>query len=349
MKKFVEINYDYFFIKNCKKFMILDLLKFIFACVVVYMHTSPLHKVQIHLNFIIITGLGKIIVPFFFTCSGFFLFRKTNISLFMKYVKRIMVLYFVWNLIYHFIQYFLLNELFDLKEFIFSFFYTTSPLWYVDALIKSIIILFFLSKFFNWIKLTLFFFIITFFIYSPLNFYINRIPFFTEFYKNIEILEYLRLSSIFFVSLGALFGNVDLKKIYNGKRSTFMLFAFFILMIFEVVLFKYIALLNNDLHHRPTHFFALPFLMFFLFYRSITFEPTFSFKNNLLRKYSSIIYFSHYCFIMIYRDYLLKDFKKTALLDIGIFSAVLLSAVCFSFFLVQLEKYRIRKITNYLY
>ena len=75
-----------------------DILKFIFALVVVWIHTgtNDLH------------GLVNIAVPFFFVMSGFFLFGKiftqpdsiSKQSVLLKWLKSTIRLYLLWTLIY---------------------------------------------------------------------------------------------------------------------------------------------------------------------------------------------------------------------------------------------------------
>lgn len=87
-----------------KQYPIIDFMKFVMACCVVVIHTSPLQDVSVDLNFWTQNCFVRIAVPFFFVASGFFLFRKLSgknpSSVFQNYWMRIFRVYVIWTVIY---------------------------------------------------------------------------------------------------------------------------------------------------------------------------------------------------------------------------------------------------------
>ena len=91
-----------------KKYNSIDLVKFIMAILVVAIHTIPMYN---HENFWVARSFRAVVscaVPFFFMVSGFFLgnkmkfpyHEKLDLDILLKYLKKIILLYSVWSLIY---------------------------------------------------------------------------------------------------------------------------------------------------------------------------------------------------------------------------------------------------------
>ena len=109
------------------RFTGIDILKLVCAIFVCIVHIPPFSgdflSVGNHINFILRNGLCRIAVPFFFCCSGFFLFRKIDpkspdYSTVLKYGLKILRLLLLWLVI--------------------LFWDSNSHLWYLSALIISI-------------------------------------------------------------------------------------------------------------------------------------------------------------------------------------------------------------------
>lgn len=89
-----------------------DLAKFIFAILVVGIHTSPFEAYSEFGNFVFIDIISGLAVPFFFMTSCYFFFSKLtfengkikkckeNFSRFKKYFIRILILYLLWSAVY---------------------------------------------------------------------------------------------------------------------------------------------------------------------------------------------------------------------------------------------------------
>lgn len=82
----------------------IDLLKIVLAFLVVALHIFPVTKLkglEGLLSYEIASGITRIAVPVFFLISGYFLRNKLNDTAYLiKYSKRILLLYVIWQLLY---------------------------------------------------------------------------------------------------------------------------------------------------------------------------------------------------------------------------------------------------------
>lgn len=141
---------------------LVDILKFAAAVMVVGIHCGPLNSFSVLWNNILFQGFCRIAVPFFFTISAYFLFRKyTNNrsqerQIIINYVKRMGKLYMFWFIVLFPVIYkirylgFMPNlgrkkAAFNfLKEFIWSSSFQGS--WYLNACIVCACLIFWLQK-----------------------------------------------------------------------------------------------------------------------------------------------------------------------------------------------------------
>lgn len=83
----------------------IDLAKFIMAVLVVVLHSAPLADISSDMNYLVMNGVTRIAVPYFFAASGFLLFHKMpsypfDLQEIKKYLRHIFRLYIVWIIIY---------------------------------------------------------------------------------------------------------------------------------------------------------------------------------------------------------------------------------------------------------
>jgi serine/alanine racemase len=83
----------------------IDLAKFLAAILVVAIHTRPFYDVSRDFGFVLVNGVSRIAVPFFFLCAGYFYVRAAekkgwNRRTLWAYLRRILLVYAVWSLIY---------------------------------------------------------------------------------------------------------------------------------------------------------------------------------------------------------------------------------------------------------
>lgn len=117
---------------------------------------NPESSIIYYIDFGVRNYLARIAVPFFFTASGFFLFRKTSWDNFdpkvpIKYVKHIFFLYIIWTIIYlpisiHYIKNNEMGISYGIKEYLRDCIFQGSfnHLWYLTALIFAVILVSFL-------------------------------------------------------------------------------------------------------------------------------------------------------------------------------------------------------------
>ena len=133
----------------------IDLMKFVAAMLVVAGHVRPLISYSLTLDVFVIHVLARVTIQFFFMTAGYLLFRKIafplrehpeNRGVVFLYVKRILILYLIWYLIYAGIALFYFVKLvgFDLFGFylFYRFLWTGSHLWYLFALAVAVVLAF---------------------------------------------------------------------------------------------------------------------------------------------------------------------------------------------------------------
>ena len=129
-----------------KVYIAIDLFKFIFAIIVIAIHTHPFESVENELFYKGFDLLSSIAVPFFFMTSGFLMSNKlNNIGYLKRILIRYLVLYIIWNIIYFPITIygFCVSNM-PLEKIIFSYLkglflvgeqYYSWPLWYLLGMV----------------------------------------------------------------------------------------------------------------------------------------------------------------------------------------------------------------------
>lgn len=84
---------------------LIDIMKFIFAILIVAIHIPPLKDFSDFGNYMIAQCLSRIGVPFFFIAAGYFLFRNMDVGMLdvgriKRYVIRIFLMLVVWTMLY---------------------------------------------------------------------------------------------------------------------------------------------------------------------------------------------------------------------------------------------------------
>ena len=123
-----------------------DIFKMVCAVLVMMIHTKPFEN-----DFWIDAAIGMITrfaVPFFFTISGYFLFRKVQLdpskkrSIVAGYLLRLIRFYIIWFIVFRLVDGVLSGSFHSIKYYIRHFFFTLdgSALWFVNALIWAVLI-----------------------------------------------------------------------------------------------------------------------------------------------------------------------------------------------------------------
>ncbi|MEG0314008.1 MAG: acyltransferase [Erysipelotrichaceae bacterium] len=143
------------------KYNAIDLTKLIASIFIIVVHTSPMLPYSKPGNFILINILGRLATPFFFIATAFFI-KKNMIERGDQYLKKYIIslvkLYLIWSLIYLplGIQWISLNI--DIPWFLYpialivALFYigTYFHLWFIPALIFSLLVVYYLKKYMSY-------------------------------------------------------------------------------------------------------------------------------------------------------------------------------------------------------
>ncbi|WP_300564531.1 acyltransferase [Flavobacterium sp.] len=130
----------------------IDILKIVLAFLVIALHLFPVSKLEGIsglISYEIASGITRIAVPTFFIISGYFLRNKLNDKTYLlKYAKRILLLYLVWQLIYlpDLIRFYKLGW-FSKTDALLKLIYGYWHLWYLLATVLAVGLLY-LSR--NW-------------------------------------------------------------------------------------------------------------------------------------------------------------------------------------------------------
>ena len=121
----------------------IDFVKLFFAYCVVGIHTVVFQDVNYDIWYYIQHMVFIIAVPFFFMCSGYYYRPQKDTSLLPKQVKRLIVPYFVWSIIY-----IIVSRDFNIVHIIKGYLIASpgASMWFVGALMISMVILKFIKN-----------------------------------------------------------------------------------------------------------------------------------------------------------------------------------------------------------
>lgn len=137
--------------KNARNVCI-DYLKLFFAIQVVALHTSPLSEYNSVVSYLGSQTISRLAVPFFSAVSGYYFFKDNSKIKYLKYLKKYCFVYSFWSVLMF------LYEAICWKKDIFSFllyvvrtylFDGWHQLWYLLAIIYTIILIFILKEIFK--------------------------------------------------------------------------------------------------------------------------------------------------------------------------------------------------------
>ena len=271
-----------------KQYSGIDIGKLICAILVIAAHTHPsLSNLWLDRG---VKLLLKLAVPFFFTATGYLLIDHLDKERLSKYVRRILVLYLIWSLIY-------LPFKWPLSNPLRAIFITgvNSHLWYVPALVFSVVVVYLLHK---KLRITQILVIASVFIivgallftYEPITSkligsggdWVFRL---LDIIKPRNGLFY----GFFYVALGAFL---------KQKKERPKVF-YCVLLVVGLALVAIEGLIAvNKLHTNSTVLWlTCPIAVagFFMICKTTEFK----FETTIVRKMSSMIYFSHYIWIYI--------------------------------------------------
>lgn len=129
----------------------IDVLKLGLAFLIVALHIFPVSGMKGFrglISYEIANGITRIAVPTFFIISGYFLRNKLEDKAYLlKYAKRILMLYFVWQLIYlpDLIRFYRLGR-FTTSDAILKLIFGYWHLWYLLATVGAVALLYYFRR-----------------------------------------------------------------------------------------------------------------------------------------------------------------------------------------------------------
>lgn len=264
----------------------IDITKFICAIMVVAIHTQPF------INFSWLDrGPGivtRLAVPFFFVCTGFFLFDDiVDSPKIKKYLLRILLLYVIWSIVY-------LPFNWPIDDLIRTFLIegVSGHLWYLPALLFSIVLILILDRIIS-VKAILLLSSIVYLLGVFLSTYKSISSLFIG-ERVFEIIEFIGTRNglfygFFYVSLG-MWISKNTKRCYSRVHHLVMLMIGLVLLGIEGIVAVII------LHTSSTILWItcpLPVYALFMLTKGVHVEM----NTLVIKKMSSFIYFSHYLWI----------------------------------------------------
>lgn len=350
-----------------KQYGVIDILRLIFAVSVVFMHRAGSMKNEFLFQ-LLRNGISELAVPFFLVASGFFFFRKfaraeadiKKKQILTDYVKRLGILYLIWSLIYLIPTFYrgLIREGKSVSEIVIGFVNDILiggssfwHLWYVQALIVSIVFICFCLKKIPpdaMLIISCFLYLIyslsTYCVILKNNVFLYGI--FSWINSNVFPSVFLPIFRLpIFLMAGKLAAENKIQ--FSKAKSAVFFFGFYICFIG----FGILRIYNGDLGQLLQEIIS-PAVLFFLYKicTDIRTEPKAIYVK--MRNMSALIYFSHWFF--------LEEFLEAVLgilgFDPGIaykawfkFGITMMYSVSFSLLVMWLSKNGKFKFLKYLY
>lgn len=288
----------------------IDLFKFIFAIVIVMIHTRPFLDISEHTSWFFNNTVANLAVPFFFVTSGFLLFGKLVESdndsrnrIVKKYLVHILRMYLIWCIIW--IPWKALNyynvgsfTIVDFVKYIRDIIFVSGgdALWYLPALATAVGIVYLLRYKVKISKesillLSLMLYIVGCLISSWYKIFEGNIIV-ENYYKIFVTCDNGIFCGLVYVATGMFIA--ENKKSSNIVCDIIGFFVLFSLVIVECYAINKIGLNRNGVANIIT----LPAAVFFMFRLILNIKVN---GNEMffrkLRDYSTLIYLSH-CFII---------------------------------------------------
>ena len=333
-----------------ENFDILDLAKFACSIVIVGLHSDLLYDGCPRLNLVLFRALGRLAVPLFFLMSAFFFYRKgePDGEKVKRYVVRMLVLYFCWFVVH------LPKTIFDrficsgrppgttTLVFLKSFFTTStfSGSWFLCSCVFSVLALFFLNSYLHegksktvmlvTISLLSYLFCVSASAYGKLFYSVEAMErislFFAKPYTSI-------LVGIPYFAVGKIIAEHQDGIAPHAGRTLLFSWALFFggLVIAEAFLTVRVF---QVAYSTDCYLFLLPCsVVIFLFL--LTFDIKIRWAG-VLRKYSTIIFFSH--FLWLFGAEILEWLAKGRFCTLAKFSFAIIGSLLTSAVLLTLEK-----------
>lgn len=336
---------------------LINLGKFICALLVVLLHIISDKDIFGY----ILSVTARISVPFFFMCSGYFLYnkfyesdinkRKKNV---FKYIYKIFKIYLISSLVYMVFDYkfYFANDnkikgsIILVRDFIFIS--THYHLWYLISLCFAIYILYLLTKKMKFKNILIIAIIIYFFaLISDIYYGIIRN---TIFGQIIDVYEYLfgSIGNSFAVALIFMLIGMEIKryKIVCKKGMLKYFVLVYILFIAENYILKYFYIAKDN---NTSMFLVVLIPIIFVSLLGLEEKNKFSYIKNysdLLKSLSITIYIIHPMVIKIIHPLISKILEELNLYIVAYIEYILVSLICIVIGYIFWKKYKDTKIKS---
>lgn len=299
-----------------KTYDAIDIAKLISALLVVSIHTFPFADISENANFVLVSILARLAVPFFFITSAYFFFRKINLHKTWKdsenlgalkhYLYRLFKIYVIWSIIYLPYQLILMKSggftFVSVLRYIRDIFFTGSyyHLWFLPALMFAVSAIYFLVLKFG-MKKTLGISFVCYLIGMAGNLYpdvLSQIPVISTVFKAYLNVFVTTRNGLFFgmvfVTLGCCATNYH-AKLENNQISLYSAISF-ILLVIECVLLK----MNDRIQDLSSMYLMLVPCIYLLFIRLLKVKMKHKPMYHTFRILSLLIYVSHILFAQLF-------------------------------------------------
>lgn len=285
-----------------KRNLNIDLLKVMLSFFVIGLHALPSSgKTGIEgYIFYGIQNLGRITVPVFFLFSGYFLRKNiNNKQLLLKYGKRILIMFVVWQLLYYpLMLQFYFNGVYNTTRLVLDTIYGIGHLWYLASTLQALFLLYITRNYSLKIKYILAFSLLIASYLLQMQFDSNLFhneKWVIQIYQGIGSARNFSFYAFPFMLLGTLYNEW---KNY-AKKLQFLIVPLFILLLIEgyVYFFKYNLAVNM-------YFSSIP-LCILILYAAIETEKQIQIKVNptlSLGIYLTHFYAVYYVFVNFESD-----------------------------------------------
>ena len=272
----------------------LDSLKFLMAIMVVGIHTSLFTNISGRLDFVAVNGLFRIAVPVFFIVSGYYFANVSTVEKLKTWVKRILLLYAFWMVVY--LPFYLPESGFqypkkEAEPLLMTLLFGYVHLWYVAAMIPGGLILYRIR---NWSSSRILLIAIGLYCTGVLIQYIKYFYFY-----DISLFYYRNF--LFFglpmMILGFCASKIGVTRF--ADRTLVLALAVGILLLMTEVLFAYRHAIWRGGFDMYLGLIVITPAIFILIMKS-----KFSYSIKGLSLAPSVVYFSHVFFIIVMDYYL---------------------------------------------
>lgn len=295
-----------------KNYDAIDIAKLVSALLVVCIHTFPFADISMNANFVVVSILARLAVPFFFISSAYFFFRKIdfhksyrdseNKAVLIKYLKRLGKIYLIWSLLYLPYNFILIHQggfsIVSVIRYLRDVLFTGSyyHLWFLPSLMFSITVSYYTILKFG-VKKTMVFSSVCYIIGMMGNLYpnlIEQIPVIGHLFELYETVFVTTRNGLFFGMIFVTLGAYAIRYPNKAEQNQISLYAgmSFVLLVIECLFLK----LNGFIYDLSSMYLMLIPCVYFIFIRLLQVNMKPKPMYHTFRILSLLIYVSHILF-----------------------------------------------------